>query len=183
MRDFVYVTSNKLKAETLGLHLKQKVEHQSIELQEIQSLDVAEVVRDKAQRACRIVGRPVLVEDFSLQIHSLGGLPGPLIKWFMRAVGPEGLCKMLEFHQSRSANVQVAMAYSDGAETKVFLGERSGWIARHPRGKKQWGPDMIFVPSGWDKTWAEMNEQELLDTSVRRLAVAQLETFLRSSNR
>ncbi len=180
MRNFVYVTSHPLKAERLGLHLKQKVEHRNVNLEEIQSLDVTEVVRHKAQLAHQIIGKPVLVEDYSLQIHGIGNLPGPLVKWFMQALGPQGLCKLLNSIEDRSATTQVAMAYCGGTETEVFLGERKGTIATEPRGKEQWGPDTLFIPNGWNKTWAEMNQQEQIETSVRRLAVAQLETFLRS---
>ena len=36
----------------------------------------------RVRRAYREIGRPVLVKDVSFAVHSLGGLPGPLIKWF-----------------------------------------------------------------------------------------------------
>jgi XTP/dITP diphosphohydrolase len=180
MRDFVYVTGNSLKAERLSIHLKTPVPHQRIDLAEIQSLDVEEVVRHKAQLAHSIVGKAVLVEDYSVQIHSLGNLPGPLVKWFMQALGPQGICDLVSRFAERRATVQNCLGFCDGKETRTFLGERRGHIAEEPRGRSQWGPDMIFIPNGSRKTFSQMNEADLVKFSVRAIAIRKFEEFLRS---
>jgi XTP/dITP diphosphohydrolase len=57
----------------------------------VQTLDLAEVVRHKARTAWEHLGRPVLVEDTALELTGLGGFPGPLVRWLLVSVGPEGI--------------------------------------------------------------------------------------------
>src|SRR5688572_11256576 len=91
-----FITGNPAKAEQLRRHLEYPVEHQKLDLHEIQSLDLREIVEHKAKDAFRQVGKPVLVEDTSLIFHALGRLPGPLIRWFLEELGNPGLCKLLD---------------------------------------------------------------------------------------
>ncbi len=179
--DLVYMTGNPRKAERLSLHLKRPVRHIKMDLPEIQSLDVEEVVRHKADAAYSIVGEPVLVEDYSLRFFALGHLPGPLIKWFTKSLTMQQICDLIKPGQSRLAVTHVAMGYCNADGAHVFTGERQGHISLAPRGPQVWGPDAIFIPDGWERTWAEMSEDERQQTSVRRLAVQKLEAFLRSS--
>lgn len=60
-----------------------------IDLPEYQG-SVEEIARLKCSFACDCVDGPVLVEDTGLGFDALKGLPGPYIKWFLKAVGPEG---------------------------------------------------------------------------------------------
>lgn len=73
------ITGNLGKAEEVSRYIGFPVEHQQIDLEEIQSLDLEEIVKDKAVRAFEKIQSPVLVEDVSFVFHSLGGLPGPFI--------------------------------------------------------------------------------------------------------
>ena len=61
--DFVFVTSNLGKLREAEAVLGCKLDHRALDLAEIQSLDLVEVVRDKAARAWQRLERPVLVED------------------------------------------------------------------------------------------------------------------------
>jgi inosine triphosphate pyrophosphatase len=45
----------------------------------------------------------VIVEDTSLCFNAFNGMPGPYIKWFLKAVGPQGLVKMLDSFENKSA--------------------------------------------------------------------------------
>ena len=60
------------------------------------------------------VGGAVMVEDTSLCFNAYEGLPGPYIKWFLKALGPEGLPKMLAGFDDKSAYAQCIFAYSPG---------------------------------------------------------------------
>ena len=44
----------------------------------------------KCEEAARHIQGPVLVDDTSLCINAMGGLPGPYVKWFEKKIGPEG---------------------------------------------------------------------------------------------
>lgn len=175
-----FVTGNPKKAEQIGRHLNIPVEHRKLDLPEIQSLDLDEIVIRKAQEAYKIIGSPVLVEDTSLQFHALGRLPGPLIKWFLNELKNDGLCKLLDGYSDRTATAQVKFGYFDGTELRVFEGGVTGMIASVPRGEHGFGWDPIFIPEGKTKTWGEMSDDEQKETSMRSIALAQLETFLKS---
>ena len=60
------------------------------------------------------VGGAVMVEDTSLCFNAYEGLPGPYIKWFLKALGHEGLPKMLAGFDDKSAYAQCIFAYSPG---------------------------------------------------------------------
>src|SRR6185312_13203730 len=54
-----------------------ELESLDIDLTEIQSLDSREITADKARRAFKQAGKPVIVEDLSAGLDILNGLPGP----------------------------------------------------------------------------------------------------------
>ena len=60
------------------------------------------------------VGGAVMVEDTSLCFNAYEGLPGPYIKWFLKALGHEGLPRMLAGFDDKSAYAQCIFAYSPG---------------------------------------------------------------------
>ena len=66
--DLVLVTSNLGKLREAEAVLGCTIDHRALDLAEVQSLDLIEVVRDKAARAWRQLGRPVLVEDTALEL-------------------------------------------------------------------------------------------------------------------
>lgn len=173
-----FVTGNKTKAEQLSLHLPFSLAHKAVDLPEIQSLDLTEIVREKAKEAYDKVHGPVLVEDTSLTFLALKQLPGPLIKWFLMELGNEGLCRLLDHHRSRAAVAEVMFAFYDGATYKTFSGEMKGSIALHPRGKDGLGWDSIFIPEGYKKTWGEMTKEEQIETSMRRRALVKFAKYL-----
>ena len=55
-----------------------------------------------------------MVEDTSLCFNAYEGLPGPYIKWFLKALGHEGLPRMLAGFDDKSAYAQCVFAYSPG---------------------------------------------------------------------
>lgn len=95
----VYVTGNEHKAKYFKKMVGLDIPHQAIELDEIQSLSLVEVVTHKAKQAYGIVKKPVIVEDTKLTFLALGELPGPFIKWFQESLGNEGLCRMLDGYE------------------------------------------------------------------------------------
>src|SRR3989338_1761000 len=174
-----FITGNAAKAKYLSKHFHLPVEHQKLDLPEIQSLDLREVVDDKARRAYELVGSPVLVEDVSVTFHALKRLPGPLLKWFLETLGNQGLCELLDGYDDRGARAEVMFAYCDGGEVKVFHGSVEGTSAKHPRGETNFGWDPVFIPDGHtEKTWAEMTGDEKHATSMRRIALEKLAKFL-----
>jgi XTP/dITP diphosphohydrolase len=174
-----FVTGNPGKAAQLQRHLKIPVTNTKLDLNEIQSLDLEEVVTHKATEAFKIIQSPVLVEDTSLTFHALGRLPGPLIKWFFTELGNQGLCHLLNGYPDRTATASVLFGWYDGKQLRTFAGETDGVIADQPRGAEEFGWDPVFIPKGYDKTWAEMTDQEQDQSSMRRIALEKLEAELK----
>lgn len=178
MKPIIYVTTNLHKLEELRRHVDLPLVHKPLELPEIQSLDPIEVAIEKAKAAFQIVQSPVLVEDVSVVFHAMGNLPGPFIKWFWTELGLEVLCRMLDQYPDRSATCQVTFGLYDGKTLKTFVNKRKGTIAQSPKGSKSSGWNPIFIPDGQTKTWAEMDFEEQMKTSMRRPALKQLEKYL-----
>jgi non-canonical purine NTP pyrophosphatase (RdgB/HAM1 family) len=176
-----FITGNPSKAKQLSLHLNLLVHHRKVDLPEIQSLDLLEIVTHKTRAAYELVKTPVLVEDTSLTFHALGKLPGPLIKWFLTELDNDGLAKILNGYTDRSAKAEVLFGLYDGNIMRTFSGSINGTIADTPRGETGFGWDPIFIPEGYNKTWGEMDAEEQKETSMRRIALKQLESFLISA--
>ncbi|KFD58052.1 hypothetical protein M514_01285 [Trichuris suis] len=175
-----YVTgsSNKIAemGEFLAKHPQLHVKY--IDLPEYQG-EVEDVARRKCLTAAEIV-QPVIVEDTCLCFNALGGLPGPYVKWFLKAIGPEGLYKMLDAWDDKSAYAVCTYAYKDGTSNQVHLiqGKVAGTIVK-PRGKSNFGWDACFLPDGHERTYAEMSSEEKRAISHRARALEKLSEFLR----
>lgn len=174
-----FITGNAGKAKYLSDYFHLPVDYIKLDLHEIQSLDLTEVVEDKARRAFEIVQSPVIVEDVSLTFTALKALPGPFVKWFLDTLGNEGLCRLLDGANDRGALAEVEFAICDGEKVHTFGGSIEGAIAETPRGEMGFGWDPIFIPKGHSKTWAEMSDDEKHETSMRKPALEELALFLK----
>ena len=61
----------------------------NIDLPEIQELDARKIIEAKLQSAFEHHAGEFIVEDTSLYLDCLNGLPGPLIKWFIKTIKNE----------------------------------------------------------------------------------------------
>lgn len=156
----VFITGNQSKADYLSRRLGINLEHQKIDLLEVQSTDLHEIVAHKLKQAYELCQRPVLVEDVSLVFNALGDLPGPYIKWFVDHAGDEACCRMLDGFQYRSAIIRCTFGYYDGKKMEFFDSESPGSIAREPKGENGFGFDRFFINEGYAVTRAELSQAE-----------------------
>lgn len=181
IKNIIFVTGNQNKADYLSKLLGIKLEHQKIDLDELQTLDMKKLVEHKAKQAYEIAKRPVLVEDVSLEFNALGGLPGPYIKYFLQSTGNEGLCRMLDGFSDRSAVARCVFGFYDGTILKLFTGSLDGVIVMNPQGSGGWGWDAIFAPKGYGgDTRAQLNNEDDMTTYSVLKSINQLKTFLTS---
>lgn len=176
-----FITGNASKAEQLAKYLGIPVEHQKIDLDEIQSLDLEKIVEHKARQAYEKVKKPVLVDDTSLKINGLGNLPGPFIKFFLNEMGEDKICQIAHLSSDTSATTEVMIGLYDGKELKIFKGEVTGQISDKKRGDRGFGWDFLFIPKGYNQTRAEMNEEDYDQTSPRKIALEKLERYLKDA--
>ncbi len=173
-----FITSNMAKVAEVQKYLEMPVEHMAIELDEIQSTDLATIVEHKVRQAYNVVKSPVLVEDVGLSFQALGKLPGPFIKWFEAELGLSGICRLLDQYPNRACTAQIIYAFFDGERLHTFVGETKGSVAKEPTGDQVFGWNPIFIPEGSDRTWAEMTEAETEPTSMRKKALVSVHDFL-----
>lgn len=177
-KSFVFISGNQHKADYLRKWLDMPVEHQSVDLDELQSLSLKTVVEHKVKQAYDIVKKPVLVEDVGFTFEALGRLPGPLIKWFLEELGTEGLTRLASGLDHQKAHVSIMYAWYDGMHMHFFENHVQGTVAPEPRGTNGFGWNAVFIPDGSDKTYAEMTDEEVRPFSVRAQAIEQLKAFL-----
>ncbi len=159
--DLVFVTSNDGKLREAEAVLGRSLDHRGLDLPELQTLDLEEVVRDKARAAWKQLKRPVLVEDTSLELAGLGGFPGPLIRWLLASVGPEGICRIAGCFDDRRATARCLICATDGSVDVFGEGVVEGTIAPSPRGAGGFGWDSAFIPAdGGGRSYGEMSEEE-----------------------
>jgi XTP/dITP diphosphohydrolase len=182
MKDFnqkiVLVSGNKSKAAEVAAILACDIEAIGLDIKEIQSLDVKEVAHAKAVSAFSTLKRPVIVDDTGMEISALNGLPGALVSWFLDALGPSGILRLVKDCADRRAVVRTCIAYADLSGVKVFVGERAGTITLEERGTNGFGYDPIFIPDGETKTYAEMTTDEKNAISMRLDALVKLKHHL-----
>ena len=154
-----------------------QIDQKELDLVEIQSLDVKEVIEKKLNEASKFIKGEYFVEDVSLGLDSLNGFPGPLIKWFVKAVGQAEIYDICKVKNNFTATAIATIGYSDGDEIKFFQGEIKGQIVS-PKGESGFGWDPIFVPNGFEKTFAEMTPEEKNKISHRGIAVRKFKEFL-----
>ena len=79
-------------------------------------------------------------------------------------IGIDGILKLMENKDNRNCAFNECLAYHDGNEIHYFYGNHPGTLSYKIQGldrKEKWS-DLwyIFKPKGFEKTLAEMNEEE-----------------------
>ena len=167
-----FITSNQNKVKEvkaiLGEDFPFNIEAKNIDLEEYQYDDPEQIAIKKCKDAVIVAqNHPLIIEDTNLCFNALNGLPGPYIKSFEKKIGNEGLVKLLDGFQDKSAEAVVYISYWDGKSVTLLKGQVSGRIV-HPRGPADaFGWDPIFQPNGYDKTFAELGPQEKNQISHR----------------
>jgi len=177
LSDITVVTSSRDKLAEINQILGTNHKVSTLDIPEIQSLDLDEILIHKAREAYRKIKKPILVEDISFEIHALNDLPGPFIKFFLRTLGTEGTVKLLEKAKT-DTTVTAGVAIYDGRKLKIFKGQINGTLSKKNRGKYGFGFDKIFIPKGYTKTLAQMPPSVKNKISHRALALRKLKQHL-----
>lgn len=177
-KEILFITGNKNKLEEVRVITSLNIISKKLEIQEIQALNVEKVAKAKALSAFKQTNQPVIVDDTSLSIETLGGLPGAFVSWFLDTIKPEGIADLISGKKNRRASVSTCIAYADETGVYTFTGTINGRISESPRGKNGFGYDPIFIPDGHGKTYAEMNSDEKNEISMRKIALIKFKKFV-----
>lgn len=180
MTHVTFITGNQNKADYLSKYLGHPVDHVKLDLDEIQSTKLNDIVEHKVKQAYNLIKRPVIVEDVALEFSALGGLPGPFIKFFIENMPFDAICSMIGPGLTRKATARCVFGYFDGKELKLFEGSLNGEIAQKPSGDNGYGWDKIFIPENYTVTRASLNEKDDQKTYLTIKPFAKLKSYLAS---
>lgn len=178
MPQLTFVTGNEGKIKEAELILGFPIQKAKIDLDEIQSLDIEQVVIKKTQAAFDLLHTPLIVDDSAYYFDTWNGFPGPLVKFIDKAGGIPLMLHMFEHETNRAVSAVCSVGYHDGTDIHVFTGKVDGHVTTEPHGEHGWGWDNIFQPIGSSKTYGEMTDVEKSAISHRRLALEQLKAYL-----
>jgi non-canonical purine NTP pyrophosphatase (RdgB/HAM1 family) len=183
MQKITIVTGNPGKVRELQAMAMGKINFvmHDLDIDEIQSLDLREIVKNKAKKAYEQLNTPIIVDDVSAGLTSLNGLPGPFIKFFNQKLGGDALFQLTK-RKDDKVTISCIAAYYDGKEFILGEGTITGRIVS-PRGKNGFGFDVVVVPDGQSMTMAEMSEEEKMLVSHRGKAFRDLLSQLEKLSR
>lgn len=165
MEEIVFVTHNKGKIASAKKNLKEvNITIYEYELDEPRSDDISYISKAKVEEAYEIVKKPCISLDCGFWIDELNGFPKAFVNFTLETIGIKGILKLMEGKTNRACRFTECLSYYDGKELHQFMGRHEGTLAKEVRGKdtdKKWS-DLwyIYQPAGYQKTLAEMTEEE-----------------------
>lgn len=125
-------------------------------------------------------------DDSGLEINALDGEPGVYSARYSGSRDMEKnidlVLEKLEGKADRSARFKTIISLFVNGEQHFFEGTVEGHIINERTGTEGFGYDPIFIPNGYEKTFAEMSLEEKNKISHRSQAVAKLVDFLNNYN-
>lgn len=123
-------------------------------------------------------------DDSGLEIDALGKEPGVYSARYSGSRDMEQnialVMEKLGDNPHRSARFRTVISLYLGGEQHFFEGVVEGKIIHEKRGVKGFGYDPIFIPNGYEQTFAEMSAEEKNTISHRSIAVKKLAEFLKN---
>ncbi len=181
-KTLLFITGNRMKANEARDILAKfgiGVEQRSLDIGEIQEKDAEPVAREKARHAFGIVRKQLIVEDTGLYINAMNRYPGTLIKHFFDSIGAQGIVDFLK-GKDRSAEAITVVAYCDSeGNVRTFRGSVSGRISEKVTKGYSFAWDTIFIPDGYEKTYAEIGTEEKNGISQRRIALENFANWMK----
>ncbi|MGV3502198.1 MAG: non-canonical purine NTP diphosphatase [Adhaeribacter sp.] len=141
--------------------------------------------RQKAEYVWQHYGVSCFADDTGLEVAALGGEPGV---YSARYAGPQrssadNMALLLEKMQDktdRQARFRTSITLFLDGQMHQFDGIVEGRIAPEPSGHTGFGYDPVFVPEGFDQTFAQMPAAQKNSISHRGRAMQQLVAFLKA---
>lgn len=176
------VTSNQGKLREFRsalLPLGHEVVHSSEDCDEIQADTLQEVVLSCLQQLKEKGLKDFVIDDSGLFVHALKGFPGVYSSYALRTIRLDGVLRLLDDEDDRSAHFECCIGASIGGEEFTVTGRCDGALALLPSGNGGFGFDPLFVPSGYAQTFAEISIGEKNRISHRGKAVQAFSAELR----
>ncbi|GAB4489151.1 MAG: non-canonical purine NTP diphosphatase [Saprospiraceae bacterium] len=137
----------------------------------------------KARYVKEKYGYDCFSEDTGLEVEALGGAPGVnTARYAGEEKNPDAnialLLKNLEGKPNRRARFRTVIALIFNGKETLLEGICEGRIATEKRGDGGWGYDPVFIPDGYERTFAELGEDIKNKISHRARATERLVSAL-----
>ena len=185
----VVATNNAHKLKEIAAILGQEIE--LLSLKDIQCFaDIPETAdtlegnaRQKAMYIYENYGMDCFADDTGLEVEALGGAPGVFSARYAgdghdSEANMQKLLKELAGKENRKAQFRTVICLIRNGKEHLFEGIVKGEIIQEKRGGAGFGYDPIFVPEGYDLTFAELGDDVRNTISHRARAVEKLCQFL-----
>jgi len=141
--------------------------------------------RQKAEYIYEKYGYSCFADDTGLEIDALNGEPGVYsARYAGEAKDPQAnmdkVLAKLKNEGNRKARFRTVISLALDGDEKQFEGIVEGEITRKKRGGSGFGYDPVFLPNGYEQTFAEMNLSDKNEISHRARAVQKLVEYLKS---
>jgi len=193
MKKLVFATNNAHKLEEVKAILEP--EYQIVSLKELGCFDdIPETEKTldgnallKARYIFDKYGVDCFADDTGLEVKALKGEPGVYSARYAGEANnaQENMKKLLKNMtgvESREACFRTVIALIESGEVRFFEGKIEGKIAEDPKGTAGFGYDPVFVPDGYQLSFAELGLEEKNKISHRALAVEKLTKYLKSKD-
>lgn len=130
-------------------------------------------------------GLDCFADDTGLEVEALGGAPGVHSARYATdghdfAANNRLLLRNLKGQTNRRARFRTVISLLLGGEEHLFEGVVQGRIIDHEQGSEGFGYDPLFIPDGYDRTFAQMTTEQKNAVSHRARAVRKLADYLHS---
>ena len=189
-KKLVVATNNAHKLEEISAILGNEME--LLSLKDIHcNADIPETAdtlegnaRQKAMYIHENYGMDCFADDTGLEVEALNGAPGVFSARYAgdghdSEANMQKLLKELEGKENRKAQFRTAICLIMEDKEYLFEGIVKGHIIEEKRGGAGFGYDPIFVPEGYNQTFAELGNDVKNTISHRARAVEKLCTFLK----
>lgn len=189
MKKIVFATNNAHKLQEVSEILEDKI--QIMNLKDIhcdeEIPETSDTIEGNAYQKANYIYEHYHVDCFAddtgLEVEALNGAPGV---YSARYAGPQhnskdNIRKLLTDMQdieNRTAQFRTAIVLILDGKIHLFEGTIKGTIIRSERGSGGFGYDSVFVPDGFEKTFAELGEEIKNKISHRAIATKKLVKFL-----
>jgi XTP/dITP diphosphohydrolase len=123
-------------------------------------------------------------DDSGLEVEALNNEPGIYSARYSGqrgdAINMQYLLQKMQGLTNRNARFITVISLIKNGQNYLFEGTIEGKIIQEPIGEKGFGYDPIFVPNGYDITFAQMNAELKNKISHRALATKKLINFLKT---
>ena len=187
--ELVFATSNKGKYDEV-----KKMMPRNINLLSLNDLNFTDDIQEtgktlkqnakiKSDFIFNNFGINCFADDSGLEIDSLNGMPGIYSARFAGKTcnsndNIEKVWKLLNGYKNTDAKFKSILSLNINGKTIFFEGKIQGKIIFNKRGDNGFGYDSIFIPNGYNKTFAELNLIEKNEISHRSEALKRLIIFL-----